>query len=128
MMSGDRERAIRTGWEVNVSAAFAADEDAWRRFAAIAERRAVAVAGGDGPDAGDRSTRHERAPARPGDAHARDPRHGRSDASRRATVGIVASLIPGAQLEILDGVGHLFFWEQPERSAELVRAHAAVRA
>src|SRR3954453_17157720 len=27
MMSGDRERAIRTGWEVNVSKAFATDDD-----------------------------------------------------------------------------------------------------
>jgi hypothetical protein len=26
------------------------------------------------------------------------------------------------------GVGHLFYWEWPERSAELVRAHATVRA
>ncbi len=36
--------------------------------------------------------------------------------------------IPGARLEILEGVGHLFFWERPERSAELVREHAAVPA
>ncbi len=41
---------------------------------------------------------------------------------------LIASLIPGARLEILDGVGHLFFWEQPGRSAELFRAHAAVAA
>jgi 3-oxoadipate enol-lactonase len=36
--------------------------------------------------------------------------------------------MPGSRLEILDGVGHLFFWEQPERAAELVRSHAAVPA
>jgi pimeloyl-ACP methyl ester carboxylesterase len=41
---------------------------------------------------------------------------------------LVASRIPGSRLEIFDGVGHLFFWEQPERAAELVRAHAAVPA
>jgi len=41
---------------------------------------------------------------------------------------LIASLIPGARLEIMEGVGHLFFWERPERSAELVRAHAAVPA
>ena len=41
---------------------------------------------------------------------------------------MIAALIPGARLEIFDGVGHLFFWEQPERSAELMRAHAAVHA
>jgi len=33
-------------------------------------------------------------------------------------------LIPGAQLELLDGVGHMFFWEQPHRAAELVIKHA----
>ncbi len=38
---------------------------------------------------------------------------------------LIASLIPGARLEILDGVGHLFFWERPARSAELVGEHAA---
>jgi pimeloyl-ACP methyl ester carboxylesterase len=37
---------------------------------------------------------------------------------------LVASLIPGARLELLEGVGHLFFWEQPQRSAELVRGFA----
>jgi pimeloyl-ACP methyl ester carboxylesterase len=39
---------------------------------------------------------------------------------------IVAARIPGARLEILDGVGHLFFLEAPQRSTELVREHAAV--
>ena len=41
---------------------------------------------------------------------------------------MIAGLIPDSQLEIFDGVGHLFFWERPERSAELIRAHAAVHA
>jgi pimeloyl-ACP methyl ester carboxylesterase len=40
----------------------------------------------------------------------------------------IASLIDGSQLEIFEDVGHLFFWERPERSAELVRAHARVPA
>jgi 3-oxoadipate enol-lactonase len=36
----------------------------------------------------------------------------------------IAAALPAAQLERLDGVGHLFWWEQPERSAELIAAHA----
>jgi 3-oxoadipate enol-lactonase len=36
----------------------------------------------------------------------------------------VASLVPGARLETFEDVGHMFWWEQPERSAELIRAHA----
>jgi pimeloyl-ACP methyl ester carboxylesterase len=41
---------------------------------------------------------------------------------------MIAKLIPEARLEIREGVGHLFFWEEPEHSAELVRAHASVHA
>ena len=40
----------------------------------------------------------------------------------------LARLMPDARLEIFDGVGHLFWWERPERSAELVREHAAAGA
>jgi pimeloyl-ACP methyl ester carboxylesterase len=29
-----------------------------------------------------------------------------------------------ARLETLEDVGHMFWWEQPERSAELIREHA----
>jgi pimeloyl-ACP methyl ester carboxylesterase len=35
----------------------------------------------------------------------------------------IAALIP-ARLEMLEGVGHMFWWEQPQRSAELIREHA----
>ena len=38
---------------------------------------------------------------------------------------LIASLIPGARLELLDGVGHMFWWERPSRSAELFREHAS---
>ncbi len=36
---------------------------------------------------------------------------------------LLARGIAGARLERLDGAGHMFWWEQPERSAALVRAH-----
>lgn len=35
----------------------------------------------------------------------------------------IAGLIPEAQLTTLDGVGHLFWWEQPDFVAGLVRSH-----
>jgi pimeloyl-ACP methyl ester carboxylesterase len=34
---------------------------------------------------------------------------------------VLAERIPNARLEFLDGAGHLFFWEQPERTATLIR-------
>ena len=40
----------------------------------------------------------------------------------------IASLLPGSRLELLDGVGHMFWWEQPQRSAELIREHALAPA
>ena len=125
--SGDRERAIRTGWEINVSAAKAADDDAYAVFLEIAQRRAVAVpvvmAQAQAVLAHDTRDRL---------AGLRMPTlviHGTEDQMLPVQNGrMIASLIPGAQLEILDGVGHLFFWERPERSAELIRTLAAVPA
>jgi pimeloyl-ACP methyl ester carboxylesterase len=55
--------------------------------------------------------------------------HGSEDEMLPAGNGrLIASLIPASKLELLDGVGHMFFWEQPERAAELLRSHAAVLA
>ena len=49
--------------------------------------------------------------------------HGTADnvIDHRST-DLLAERIPGARLEKLDGAGHLFFWEQPERFAATVRA------
>jgi len=41
---------------------------------------------------------------------------------------LIASRIPGARLETFEDVGHMFWWEQPERSAELLRQHALAPA
>ncbi len=127
MLSGDRARALRVGWEVNVSPAFAADEEAYAAFVALAMRRAVAV---------------PVIMAQMQACMAHDTRdrlgqidvptlvvHGTADQMiPAANAGVIAGLIPGAELELLQGVGHLFFWEQAERSAAMVGAHAAVGA
>jgi pimeloyl-ACP methyl ester carboxylesterase len=127
MMSGDRGRALRSGWEANVSRTMVDDADAYAAFLAIAARRAVAVpvvmAQLQACAAHDTSTRlgELKAPTL--------VIHGREDQMLPVANGRqIASLIPGSTLEILDGVGHMFFWEQPERAAELLRAHAAVPA
>jgi pimeloyl-ACP methyl ester carboxylesterase len=127
MTSGDRERAIRTAWEANVSPSFAADDDAYARFLAIGLRRAVPL----------ETIMQQMAAISGHDTSARLPEvesptlvvHGTLDEMLPVQNGpMIAGLIPGSRLEIFDGVGHLFFWERPERSAELIREHAAVHA
>lgn len=127
MASGDRERAIRTAWEVNVSPRFAEDADAYAAFLQISLSHAVAVPvimeqmrAIAGHDTSERL------------AETRAPTlvvHGTVDQMLPVDNGrVIAERIPGARLEIIEDVGHLFFWEEPERAAELVREHAAVRA
>jgi pimeloyl-ACP methyl ester carboxylesterase len=49
--------------------------------------------------------------------------HGTEDRMLPVVNGeLIARAIPGARLELLDSVGHMFWWEQPERSAALVRS------
>jgi 3-oxoadipate enol-lactonase len=127
MASGNRERALRAGWEINVSAAMASDDEAYARFREIGMRRAVAVP----------VIVEQLQACAAHDASARLAQlamptlvtHGTDDQLLPVQNGrLIASRIPGARLEIFDDVGHLFFWERPERSAELVREHAAVLA
>jgi pimeloyl-ACP methyl ester carboxylesterase len=50
--------------------------------------------------------------------------HGTEDQMLPVANGeLIARLVPQARLELLEGVGHMFWWEQPERSAALVRSH-----
>ncbi|HEY3829714.1 MAG TPA: alpha/beta fold hydrolase [Solirubrobacteraceae bacterium] len=126
MSSGDRALAVRTAWEVNVSAGFV-DGPAFETFRAIGAQRAVPVpvimAQMQACVAHDTSTRlHELAM----------PTlivHGTADQMIPVqNAHVIQAHIPGSRLEILEGIGHLFFWELPERSAELVREHATVLA
>jgi len=124
MSSGDRATAIRAGWEVNVSPSFAANKDEYDRFLKIGMqyglpvevimRQMQAIAG------------HDTSARLPSLAPATLVVHGTLDELLPVQNGhMIAGLVPGARLEILEGSGHLFFWEQPERTAELVREHAA---
>jgi pimeloyl-ACP methyl ester carboxylesterase len=127
MTSGDRALAIRAAWEVNVSPSFAADENAYALFLANAMRHAMPVAvimeQLRAISAHDTSARL---------SELRLPTlvvHGTLDEMLPVQNShMIAGLIAGSRLEILEGVGHMFFLEQPERTAELVREHALVNA
>jgi pimeloyl-ACP methyl ester carboxylesterase len=121
--SGDRELALRLGWEVNVSPAFAADEEAFATFreAALSVPARVpaimqqlhAVSGHD------TSARLEQISAPTLVVHGTEDRMLPVENGRW-----IAEHIPGARYEELDDVGHMFWVEQPERSAALLREHA----
>lgn len=122
MASGDRPRAIRTAWEANVSARFA-DDPAWESFLEIGSANAVPVA--VIMEQMRAIVEHDTS-ARLADITA--PTlvvHGTEDEMLPVSNAYaIAERIPDARLEIFEGVGHLFFWEEPERSAELVSEHA----
>lgn len=125
MQSGDRELAIRNAFEVNVSAAFAQQPGAYEAFRAMAKAlpapvpvimlQMQAIAG------------HDTSARLPSLAVPTLVVHGDEDAMLPVGNGrMIAALIPGARLEVLSGVGHMFWWEQPVVSAQLVRSHALV--
>jgi pimeloyl-ACP methyl ester carboxylesterase len=127
MTSGDRELAIRTGFELNVSEAFAATDGAYETFRAMAKSLPAPVP----------VIMLQMQAIAQHDTSARLPAldrptlvvHGDQDLMLPVRNGrLIASLIPGARLEILEGVGHMFWWEQPARSATLIRAHALAAA
>jgi 3-oxoadipate enol-lactonase len=127
LRSGDLDRAIRTSYEVNVSAAFAAQEAnyaAFRQMAVAAPApvpvivlQMQAVAGHD------TSTRLSSLDV---------PTlvvHGDEDQMLPVSNGrLIASLIPGARLDEWPGVGHMFWWEEPARTADALRAHTLTGA
>lgn len=123
MGSGNLDRVFRAMYEVNLSPAFRADESRYVDFAAMAgalpaRRQTVQLQLGA---IGGHDTQARLAEI----AAPTLVVHGTEDKMIPVANGeLIASLIPGARLEILAGVGHMFWWEQPERSAELIRAHA----
>jgi 3-oxoadipate enol-lactonase len=127
MASGDRERAVRAAWEANVSPSFAAKGDIYATFLQNGLKYGVAV-----PVIMEQMraiTGHDTSARLPELAPPTLVIHGTLDEMLPVDNGhMIAGLIPDARLEILEDVGHLFFWEDPQRSAELIREHAAVNA
>jgi 3-oxoadipate enol-lactonase len=121
--SGDRDQVFRAMWEINLSPGFREDDSRYAAFAEMAaalsspqpvimqQMRACAI-----------HDTHERL------GQIDLPTlviHGDVDRLLGYSNGRqIAAAIPGARLETLEGVGHMFWWEQPQRSAELIREHA----
>ncbi len=126
VLSGDRERVLRTAYDLLFGAAFVSDRANYDAFAAsvrgatpsifvLREQLAAVVA-------------HDTYGRLRGLALPTLVLHGTEDQILDAVNGdLIASLVPAARLELLDGAGHLLFWEQPERVAQLVGAHVAGR-
>jgi pimeloyl-ACP methyl ester carboxylesterase len=123
MGSGDRGRVFRAMYELNLSPGFRAEESRYAAFTEMAAAMPVA-----------RRTvelqiqailAHDTSGRLPGLATPTLVIHGRVDRVLGVANGPqIASLIPDARLELLEDVGHMFWWEQPERSAGLIREHA----
>jgi pimeloyl-ACP methyl ester carboxylesterase len=126
VLSRDQNRVLRTGFEFVVSAEYAADPAHYASFVAAARLHPADIP----------LLMAQQAAVVAHDTYSRLRAlqvatlvvHGTADQMLPAINGdLVASLIPGARLELLDGSGHLFFWEQPQRAAQLVREHIAAQ-
>ncbi len=122
-VSGEPEQVFRAMWEINLSPELPRGRLALRRLHRDGLGAARAAAGRPAADARLRRPRH----------HERLGQislptlviHGDADRLLGYANGReIAASDPGARLETLEGVGHMFWWEQPQRSAELIREHA----
>jgi len=120
--SGDPEQVFRAMWEINISPGFRAEDS---RFAAFREM------GSQLPAPREVVIQQMRACAEH-DTSGRLNRlemptlviHGTADRLIGIANGeLISRLIP-APIERLEDVGHMFWWEQPQRSAELILEHA----
>jgi len=118
-MAGDRELAMRAAWELNMSAAFAANDDVRRQFLELGRTRKLklTVLGAQmQASAGHDTSARLGALTMPTLVI-----HGTNDELLPVANGeLIARLIRGATLQLLPGAGHMFFWEMPQRAAQLI--------
>lgn len=122
MQTRDVEQAIRAAYVSNLSAQYAADERHYAPFKevslAVAPPVNVVMRQAKAAFAHDTSARL---------GEIKNPTlvlHGDEDDMLEYLNGeLIAKLIPGAQLHTFEHTGHLFWWEHPEQSAELIRRH-----
>jgi 3-oxoadipate enol-lactonase len=127
VLSGDPAAAMRAGYQVMISERYGSQEGAYEVYTEVASQHPAPVsllmaqlAAIMEHDTSERLADVEVATL---------VIHGTEDRLLESVNGeLLAQLIPNARLELLEGSGHMFFWEQPQRSAELVREHASAAA
>jgi 3-oxoadipate enol-lactonase len=123
MNTGNLDAALRVAYEVNLSPGFTADEAHFEPFKAASlavrvpvptvMRQAQAAFG------------HDTSGRLPAVATPTLVLHGTADQMLTYSNGEqIAALIPGAKLHTFADVGHLFWWEQPAVTADLLIDHA----
>jgi pimeloyl-ACP methyl ester carboxylesterase len=124
--SGDPVQVYRAMWVINLSPAFRADDSNFDPFREMAEALpAPAPVIYEQMRASSRHDTSERL------GRLEMPTmviHGTADRLLKSPNGEQIAALVGVEPQLLDGVGHLFWWEQPERSAELIRQHAMAPA
>jgi len=127
MASGDQDRVFAAMYELNLSPGFRAEES---RYAAFTEMAAALPSPRETIGLQLQAIMAHDTQDRLGGVTA--PTlviHGTVDRVLGYPNGpLIAARIPGARLETYEDVGHMFWWEQPERSAELLREHALAPA
>jgi pimeloyl-ACP methyl ester carboxylesterase len=122
MASGEREQVLRAMWEINLSPAFRENEDRFAEFCEMATAlpapKEVILQQMRACGAHDTSARLDRISV------PTQVVHGTADRLLGVNNGIQIASLLGVEPQLLDGIGHMFWWEQPERSAALVREHA----
>lgn len=122
MASGDREQVLRAMWVINLSPDFRADDSNYAAFremaTALSAPKEVILQQMRACAAHDTSTRLDRVEV------PTQVIHGTVDRLLRVENGLQIAALLSVEPQLLDGVGHMFWWEQPERAAALVRDHA----
>lgn len=125
--SGDPDVILRASFEINVSPAYAATPGTWEAFRenALEVRVPVPVLFEQLRATG----AHDASDRLGGLTMPTLVIHGDQDTVLDVSNGeLIARLVPGARLEILPGIGHLFWIEDPATSAALVRGHVTADA
>jgi 3-oxoadipate enol-lactonase len=122
MASGEREQVFRAMWEINLSPSFREEESRFVEFCEMATAlpapKEVILEQMRACGAHDTSARLDQVTL------PTQVIHGTADRLLGVGNGLQIASLLSVEPQLLEGIGHMFWWEQPQRSATLVREHA----